>query len=104
MLVENTAHTYLHLLVFQCPQCGDPISVPMLSEVRSLEQADGTTCKLACSCGYSREVLGIQARRHYVEPWPRLHEHDQSHAEGLKARVQAETKKKIDRPDQARLD
>ena len=83
--VENTCPIYLHLLVFQCPQCGDPISIPKLSEVRSLEQADGSTYMLTCSCGYAREALGIQARHHCVELWRPFSEHDAPNPGGLKS-------------------
>ena len=66
----ETQTAYVHALVFQCPQCGSPICAQALRPERSLEHSHVSSFHLKCSsCGWSDELLGVQARLHWVEPW-----------------------------------
>jgi hypothetical protein len=67
--MNASAPAFLHILVFQCPQCGKPIVESLLSPMRSLESIDSARVDLKCSCGWSDRRLGAQARRHFVLPW-----------------------------------
>lgn len=68
--METKGTTFLHLLIFQCPQCGNPMSAWTLSAMRNLEEVDGSTFALQCGCGWTENWLGAKAKRHWVEPWP----------------------------------
>ena len=67
--MEINRTKFLHLLVFRCPQCGNPMSAWTLSEMQSLETVDASAFDLKCECGWSENWLGLKARRHWAEPW-----------------------------------
>ena len=67
--MENDPSTFLHVLVFQCSECGQPVLQWVLTEYRSVEEIDGRTYTPKCSCGWSDRRLGAEARRHMVAPW-----------------------------------
>jgi hypothetical protein len=67
--LEGNAGTFLHLFVFQCRRCGDPISIPLHSGCASVESLGAITFSLCCRCGWSQSVEGRSARKHWVEPW-----------------------------------
>ena len=60
---------FVHVLLFQCPKCGSPLSAHRLAENGNLEEIDGSSFDLMCSCGWKGDRPGIRARKHWVEPW-----------------------------------
>lgn len=60
---------YVHLLLFRCKQCNEPVAVPVMRQARNLEEIDGDTYDLKCRCGYSDSLLGVEALAHWVVPW-----------------------------------
>ena len=60
---------YVHVLVFRCKHCHRPLLVPVMSEANNLEKVDGDTFEVGCQCGWWKELLGVEAARHWVAPW-----------------------------------
>lgn len=60
---------FLHVLAFDCPNCGSPICTQSLTPERTLERNDSASFRVACPCAWSGELLGVQARFHWVELW-----------------------------------
>ncbi len=67
--VEENAGKYLHLLVFQCGQCGNPIAIPWRSEGATLGSVGAVRFSICCRCGWSAWLEGVSARNHWVESW-----------------------------------
>jgi hypothetical protein len=67
--VEGQGAEYLHVLVFACPQCSEPLTVAQLNVLRSLEGIDAEVFNLNCDCGWNGELRGFQARLHWVGNW-----------------------------------
>lgn len=60
---------FVHVLLFECPQCGNPVSTHRIARDGNLEQVDGDSFDLECSCDWKGARPGIRARRHWVEAW-----------------------------------
>lgn len=60
---------FLHILVFDCPRCGEAVASRTLSTDRNREAIDGATLQLLCQCGWTGQQLGLRAREHSVENW-----------------------------------
>ena len=60
---------FVHVLVFQCPKSGDPICELTLRPERSLEESHVVPFNVKCSCGWQGQMLGVNARMHWVEAW-----------------------------------
>jgi hypothetical protein len=60
---------FVHVLLFECPQCANPSASAMPSAERNLEKVDGASIPIQCFCGGSGDLVGIEARRHWVELW-----------------------------------
>jgi hypothetical protein len=69
--MDGFAAAFVHVLLFQCPACRSPLSAHRLSQQQNLEEADEALFKLGCDCGWSGAMVGLKARRHWVEPWER---------------------------------
>ena len=67
---QEKAVEFLHLFIFQCRQCGCPITITTHSDCAGLELVGATVFSLYCRCGWFRNLEGMRARRHWVEPWP----------------------------------
>jgi hypothetical protein len=61
--------TCVHFLLFRCKQCNNPVSIAIFYNVRNLEEIDGHTYEVKCACGSSKDILGVEAIRHWVVPW-----------------------------------
>ena len=61
--------TYVHLLLFKCAVCKDPLVIPVMSDEYNLEGIDGGNYDLSCDCGWVENLVGLEAVRHYVAPW-----------------------------------
>ena len=68
--MKNVPDSFVHILLFECSKCGDPIPKVVKSHDRSVEEVDSSTIPVICSCGWSHKLPGTQAKRHWVEPWP----------------------------------
>jgi hypothetical protein len=68
--MKSSATPFIHILVFQCPECERPVVEWLLSSLRNPESIDAATLDLKCSCGWSAAWLGARARRHLVLGWP----------------------------------
>jgi hypothetical protein len=68
---STTTDQYAHVLLFACPRCDRPLSATCLSDQRNLEGAEGTWFSPHCHCGWTGDVAGVTAMKHWVEPWPR---------------------------------
>jgi hypothetical protein len=66
---SEVAKPYVHVLLFECQGCGCPVPSAITSEHRNVEDADTRALKLKCSCGWSGQLSGTDARRHWVEQW-----------------------------------
>jgi hypothetical protein len=60
---------YAHVLLFNCPICNRPLASACASGNRNLEVADAHWFRPHCFCGWSGDVAGIIAVKHWVEPW-----------------------------------
>lgn len=60
---------YLHVLIFECAGCSQPLSSVRVTEFRNLEPTDGELFSLKCPCGWEADVRGFEARRHWVTEW-----------------------------------
>ncbi len=67
--MEGSAGKFLHVFVFQCGRCGDPIAIPLRNDGANLESVGSTEFSICCRCGWSEWLEGLSARNHWVEPW-----------------------------------
>jgi len=65
----DIAEQFAHVLLFDCPQCGRPLASACASTKKNLEDADAHWFNPHCHCGWTGDVIGIIALRHWVEPW-----------------------------------
>ncbi len=65
----DTTAAFVHVLLFECRHCESPIPAAATSDNRSLEVIDGGSFPLRCSCGWSANLNGTDAKRHWVELW-----------------------------------
>lgn len=63
------AEPFVHILLFQCPGCGRPISSAVATNERNPEETDACSFDLRCDCGWIGTQLGLLAKRHLVEVW-----------------------------------
>jgi hypothetical protein len=68
--VANVIEPFVHILLFECSQCGSPSSSVVKSHDGNVEEVDSSLIPVICSCGWSHKLLGTQAKRHWVERWP----------------------------------
>lgn len=60
---------YAHVLLFGCPQCDRPLVATCISEKKSLEMAEAKRFNPKCHCGWTGDMAGVTALKHWVEPW-----------------------------------
>ncbi|MGB2632434.1 MAG: hypothetical protein WAM58_00730 [Candidatus Acidiferrum sp.] len=60
---------FAHVLLFSCPQCGNPLASACASTKRNLEQAEAHWFNPHCHCGWTGDVIGVTSIKHWVEPW-----------------------------------
>jgi predicted RNA-binding Zn-ribbon protein involved in translation (DUF1610 family) len=65
----NGTDQFAHVLLFSCPQCGRPLASVCANRALNLKEADAHWFTPHCQCGWSGEVIGVTAVRHWVEPW-----------------------------------
>ena len=60
---------FVHILLFRCPRCSEPIAVANSAVHRSIEKFDASEMGLACNCLWTGKALGMEAKRHIVLDW-----------------------------------
>jgi GlcNAc-PI de-N-acetylase len=59
-----------HVLLFVCPVCERPLASACTSSRRNLEIAEAEWFTPHCHCGWTGDVAGVTAIKHWVERWP----------------------------------
>lgn len=67
--MQSLSESFSHVLLFACPQCGSPLASACASKDKNLEVADAHWFTPHCHCGWGGPVIGVQAVKHWVEPW-----------------------------------
>jgi hypothetical protein len=73
--MSEITHQFVHVLLFECPKCGCPISSAISSQERNPETIDASSVSLNCPCGWSGTLMGTEAKSHVVQTWPKVGEH-----------------------------
>jgi hypothetical protein len=61
---------FVHVLVFECVECGCPVPSAITSDAKNIEEVDVRKLKLQChNCTWSGTSDGFAARRHWVDEW-----------------------------------
>ena len=60
---------FVHVVLFRCPDSGDPIGATLLSDARNLEEVDSHSFKLTCACGWIGTLFGISRVRSWIQEW-----------------------------------
>jgi|HubBroStandDraft_6_1064221.scaffolds.fasta_scaffold08797_4 hypothetical protein len=66
---RSTDSVIAHILLFKCPESGDPVAAATLSSQISLEEVDAKTFPVTCQCGWTGKVLGIERIKNWMEIW-----------------------------------
>jgi hypothetical protein len=67
--MEQKHLRYVHVLLFRCKQCSEPLTIPVKSTVATLEEIDAENFDLECKCGWSQKLFGLEATRHWSVRW-----------------------------------
>jgi hypothetical protein len=67
--IMSEQEQYAHVLLFACPHCERPLAAVCVSAKRSLEVAEAKWFTSHCHCGWTGDVAGVTAIKHWVEPW-----------------------------------
>ncbi len=70
--MTKAAEPFVHVLLFECSQCGSPVPSAITSDNRNVEEIDARSIPVKCQCGWSGNLLGADAKRHWVEAWASL--------------------------------
>jgi hypothetical protein len=65
----SNSEQYVHVLLFACPICERPLSATCVSVRSNLETAEAQWFTPHCHCGWTGELAGITATKHWVAPW-----------------------------------
>lgn len=63
----NSDEQFVHVLLFECPKCGKPLSSAVATSERNLENTDGHLFTLRCECGWAGSQMGLSAKKHWVD-------------------------------------
>ncbi len=58
---------YAHIFLFRCPACHGALTSICFKSESNLEMADEHVFRPACDCGWTGELLGFMAVRHWVQ-------------------------------------
>jgi hypothetical protein len=64
--------SHVHVLLFKCPESGEPMTAAILTASRSLEDVDSCAFEVKCNCGWSGSLLGIERVKNWVEEWGKI--------------------------------
>jgi len=65
----ESSDQFAHVLLFACPHCGRPLASACASIAGNLEIADAHWFQPHCHCGWTGDVIGMTAIKHWVEAW-----------------------------------
>lgn len=68
--MHRSAEPFVHILLFECHECGCPVPAALTSDRKSMEDIDARAIRVSCRCGWVEQVSGTEARRHWVDDWP----------------------------------
>jgi hypothetical protein len=60
---------YVHLLLYQCQRCDEPIAISVKSDEANPEGVDGDLIDVPCKCGSVNKSFGAEAKCHWVASW-----------------------------------
>jgi hypothetical protein len=60
---------YAHVFLFRCPGCHGALTTVCFISENNLEMADEHVFRPTCDCGWTGELVGFVAARHWVQPW-----------------------------------
>ena len=69
MSLPDPTKSYVHVLLFACPDCKRPLVSAAQHALRSPEEIDLRVFPLTCFCGWTGSAEGLFARRHWVDDW-----------------------------------
>ena len=67
--MNRDSEPFVHVLLFQCPSCGDPLTAAIATGERNPEEADAHSFDMKCNCGWAGNLMGLLAKRHWVDTW-----------------------------------
>ena len=68
--MDKTDEPYVHVLLFECRQCGGPTSSATTSNEANVDEVDARALAVRCGiCGWSAKLIGTEAKRHWVDAW-----------------------------------
>ncbi len=67
--MNRVAEPFVHVLLFQCPTCGNPVTSAIATSERNPEETDVRSFILNCPCGWKGNQPGILAKGHWVMIW-----------------------------------
>jgi hypothetical protein len=67
--MNRDTEPFVHVFLFRCPDRGCPISLALATGERNMEETDSRSFVLHCNCGWSGNLIGLEAKKHWVEPW-----------------------------------
>jgi hypothetical protein len=65
--MNPSSEPFVHVLLFECPECFRPVSSAIATSERNLENTDGRSFVIHCECGWTGNLLGLKAKRHWVD-------------------------------------
>jgi hypothetical protein len=68
--MNEVTEPFVHVLLFECSNCSCPIPSAITSHNKSMEHVDSRVIAVSCGCGWSGQVMGTDAKRHWVDEWP----------------------------------
>jgi hypothetical protein len=67
--MTQLAAPFVHVLLFECSQCGCPVPCAITNDKKNPEEVDAREVSLRCNCQWSGTALGVNAKRHLVVDW-----------------------------------
>lgn len=67
--MQIAPNQFVHVFLFACPICRRPLVTVCNSRHYNLEIADSREFQTVCHCGWSGTVKGVEALKHWLEPW-----------------------------------
>ena len=80
---SHISENYVHSLLFECPTCKGPVLLKSSRMEENLEVVDASIFPLQCGCGWSGDLIGFAALRHWVEDIDKAKPLSRSSADGL---------------------
>jgi len=67
--MQSERGDFVHVLLFECTSCGLPLVSALTSSSKNIEKIDSALHNAMCLCGWSGALSGLEAKRHWIEPW-----------------------------------